>query len=60
MGSGAGTGGGIVQENSHVLVVLYKPDESAEAKIDAIRGAYAKRFRQDSVMRVESEACVSF
>lgn len=59
-GQWRGAGGGIVQENSHVLVVLYQPGEDSEAKIEAIRSAYAKRFHQDSVMRVESEACVSF
>jgi hypothetical protein len=50
----------IVRENSHVLVLLYKPSQDAETQIDAIRTTYQKRFDQDSVMRVESEACVSF
>ncbi|HWG04812.1 MAG TPA: DUF3574 domain-containing protein [Beijerinckiaceae bacterium] len=53
-------GGQIVREGSHVLVVLYQVGEDAETRIDAIRAAYQKRFHQDSVLRVESEACVSF
>jgi Protein of unknown function (DUF3574) len=52
--------GRIVREGAHVLVVLYRPDATSEAKIAAIRGAYEKRFHQDSVMRVDSTACVSF
>jgi hypothetical protein len=59
-GQWRGTGGAIVGENAHVLVVLYPPDDKVEAKIEAIRRAYEKRFDQDSVMRVESAACVSF
>jgi hypothetical protein len=59
-GQWRGADGRIVRENSHVLVVLYRPDAASEAKIEAIRAAYEKRFHQDSVMRVESAACVSF
>jgi hypothetical protein len=59
-GQWRGADGRTVSENSHVLVVLYRPDDSSEAKIGAIRTAYEKRFHQDSVMRVESAACVSF
>jgi hypothetical protein len=59
-GQWRGADGHIVREGSHVLVVLYRPDDTSEAKIAAIRSAYQKRFHQDSVMRVESTACVSF
>jgi hypothetical protein len=59
-GQWRGANGRIVQETAHVLVVLYRPDDTSEAKIEAIRNAYEKRFHQDSVMRVESPACVSF
>lgn len=59
-GQWRGTNGKIVQEATRVLVVLYRPDDTTEARIQAIRSAYEKRFHQDSVMRVESPACVSF
>jgi hypothetical protein len=52
--------GRVTEERSRVLVILYRPDDTTEAKIAAIRNAYEKRFHQDSVMRVDSSACVSF
>ena len=50
----------IVREASRVLIILYGPAPDAEAKIEAIRGAYKLAFQQESVMRIDSASCVSF
>jgi hypothetical protein len=50
--------GRIEKSPSRVLVIWYEGDQSS--RIDAIREAYKKRFRQMSVMRVDSADCVSF
>jgi Protein of unknown function (DUF3574) len=52
--------GRIGAENSRLLVIYYPPDATTTDKIDAIRAAYKKRFRQQSVLRADSMACVSF
>jgi hypothetical protein len=52
--------GRLTREQSKVLVIWHAPDDSAEARIEAIRAAYRQRFDQESVMRVESLSCVSF
>jgi hypothetical protein len=51
-------GGHIAKEKSHALLIWHGFDQSA--KIDAIRTAYKKQFRQLSVMRVDGTDCVSF
>ena len=52
--------GSIVREDSHVLVVVHPPDPQAEANVRAIAAEYKSRFHQEAVLRVRSEACVSF
>ncbi len=52
--------GGFTREQSKVLLIFHEPDDSAEERIEAIRSSYKQRFDQESVMRVESAACVSF
>lgn len=52
--------GKISAERSRILFLWHAPGAEADSKIDAIRGAYKKRFRQLSVMRVDSADCVSF
>jgi hypothetical protein len=53
--------GTIVQEDARIVVLLYGPeDRTAGARIDAIRRAYAQAFRQESVLRADDTACVSF
>lgn len=49
------SGGKIVRENSIVLIVLYPLQirKSNSRKIEQIRRAYLKTFRQQSVMRVD-------
>lgn len=56
-----GSDGQIAKEQSFVLVLLYpKLDKDTNAKIEAIRLAYKKAFNQESVLRVDEGARVSF
>jgi hypothetical protein len=61
-GTGQWRGGSrrVTREHSRLLLIWYQPDPSSEARIEAIRAAYKKRFRQDSVLRVDGVSCVSF
>lgn len=52
--------GRISRESSRLLLIYYRADAGADQKIDAIREAYKRRFHQQSVLRAESAACVSF
>jgi hypothetical protein len=52
--------GTISKERSHILLLWHAAGADADSKIDAIRDAYKKRFRQLSVMRVDSIDCVAF
>lgn len=49
-----------VRERSKVLIIVLAGAPGEAAKLDAIRDAYRKRFRQDSVLLVEQPSCVSF
>lgn len=60
LGQWQGGDGRITREQSKVLVIWHEPGDRSEADIEAIRGAYKRRFDQESVMRVESVDCVSF
>jgi hypothetical protein len=51
---------GLAKEPAYVLVIFYRPDATSDARIDAIRATYARRFRQTSVLRADSSACVGF
>ena len=52
--------GSIAREASHVLLVVHPADPQAEANLRAIAAEYKSRFHQEAVLRVRSEACVSF
>jgi hypothetical protein len=52
--------GATVHEASWVLNVVHWPDAKSEAAIVAVVDLYKKRFRQESVLRVSSDACVAF
>ena len=53
--------GVVVQERSMLLVLLYPADQPESAGyIEAIREAYKRRFRQESVLRLDTSARVSF
>lgn len=51
-------GGGIVRERSKQLLIIGPGGN--EAKLDAIRDAYKRRFNQESVLLVESPVCAAF
>jgi hypothetical protein len=53
--------GVIIQEKSKVLILLYPLDDTdASNRIEAIRAAYKQAYQQESVLRVDSRAGVSF
>jgi uncharacterized protein DUF3574 len=53
--------GVIIQEKSKLLILLYPlTDEDASNRIEAIREIYKQMFQQESVLRVDSRAGVSF
>ena len=52
--------GNMTIEHSRVVVILHKDDADARHKLADISGAYCKQFDQESVMKVDSEAGVSF
>jgi hypothetical protein len=53
--------GVIIQEKSKVLILLYPLDDTgASNRIEMIREAYKRAFQQESVLRVDSRAGVSF
>ncbi len=53
--------GMIIQEKTKVLILLYPLDDTdASNRIEAIRAAYKQMFQQESVLRVDSRAGVSF
>ena len=54
---GSGT---IVQERTKLLLVLAPPGSDAMQRTDEIADAYKRAFGQSSVLRVVTEACVSF
>ena len=49
-----------IREPSRMLLIWYERDAASDAKIEAIRSAYRKRFKQQSVLRADSISCVSF
>ncbi len=51
---------GLQREAARVVVIVYRPDASSDQRIDAIRALYKRRFRQTSVLRVDTSACVGF
>lgn len=59
-GQWRGGSGRLIREPARMLLIWYEPSASSEAKIEAIRAAYKKRFRQQSVLRVDGRSCVSF
>jgi hypothetical protein len=61
LGQYRGASGTLVQEKSMLLVLLHPSNEPDGAgHIEAIRGAYKTRFRQESVLRLDACAVVSF
>lgn len=51
----------IIQEKSYLLILLYpREDRTASPEIEEIRDLYEETFQQESVLRVDSFARVSF
>ena len=51
---------GTAHEATRVLVIFYRPDATSDARIETIRRLYKRRFRQLSVLRADTSACVAF
>ncbi|CAG8999426.1 MAG: hypothetical protein CENE_01400 [Candidatus Celerinatantimonas neptuna] len=60
-GQWLGHNGKVAKEGSRALMVIYPlHDQNSEAKIESLRSIYKKQFDQESVMRVDTQKCVSF
>ena len=59
-GQWRGASGDIVREQSHMLSLVHRQGPKVEPAIDEIIRVYKQRFQQESVLRVRSDACVSF
>ncbi|MTD28859.1 DUF3574 domain-containing protein [Erwinia sorbitola] len=59
-GQWMGNDGKLARENSRALMLIHTTDKTSEQGIEALRAIYKQRFAQDSVMRVDSPACVAF
>ncbi len=55
-----GSEGLAYEERSKLLVILAPPRDPAMQLTDEISAEYEKKFMQESVLRVVSDACVSF
>lgn len=60
LGQWRSANGRVTRESMRMLVIWHAPGDDASQRIDAIRGAYKRRFRQESVMRVDEASCVSY
>lgn len=52
--------GVIAREASRMLVLLHKKNAENHIEIEGLRASYRQRFKQESVLRVDSTSCVSF
>jgi len=59
-GQWRGDDGVIIREPSKAVLIVLSGEDGEYARLDAIRGAYRKRFGQESVMLVQRQACVGF
>ncbi|MEJ4047265.1 DUF3574 domain-containing protein [Erwinia sp. SLM-02] len=59
-GQWLGNDGKLAREESRALMLIHATDRSSEQGIEALRAIYKQRFAQDSVMRVDTPACVAF
>jgi len=49
----------LIREASKVVLIVM-PRKGDRAKVDQVRDAYKRRFKQDSVLLVTQDTCVSF
>ena len=59
-GQWRGRDGSIIRESSHVLQLVHPDDAASNKSIAGIIAAYKLRFKQEAVLRVKTDACVSF
>lgn len=59
-GQWRGATGSIIRESSHVLQLVHPDDTASEKSINEIIATYKAQFRQEAVLRVKTDACVSF
>ena len=59
-GQWRGAEGSIIRESSQVLQLVHPDDAASEKSITEIIAAYKTQFRQEAVLRVQTDACVSF
>ena len=59
-GQWRGSDGTVQKERSKLLVILAPPGEDGARLINEVSDEYKRRFDQESVLRVVSDACVSF
>jgi hypothetical protein len=52
--------GVVSKEDSRVLLIWSKPDDTSSKKFESIREAWKTVFAQESVMRADDTSCVSF
>ena len=50
----------LLKEGTRLLLIWYPQAPDRDGQIEAIRGAYKRRFGQDSVLRADGQACVGF
>lgn len=59
-GQWRGADGAVAREPSKVLVRIHDGGAAADAAVRAVADEYARRFHQQSVLRVDTPACVGF
>lgn len=59
-GQWRGGDGTLTREGSHVLNIVHAADDATEKAVQAVIADYKQRFRQEAVLRVKTQACVSF
>lgn len=59
-GQWLGENGQLAREKSKALVLIYQFDSDSNSRVEALRARYKKQFGQESVMRVDTPACISF
>ena len=52
--------GDVEKESTKVIVVIRSPGEKGSRAIDEIRAEYKRRFRQESVLRVDAPVAAGF
>ena len=47
-------------QRTRIMIIFYRRDPTSDARIEAVRALYKRRFRQLSVLRADSSACIAF